>query len=70
MLKNTGWKEINLPNICIFPMDVRFLLSDGTTLTDVCTENTDVGGSGENDPGVIRQRPQISVTLKQAETGS
>jgi hypothetical protein len=37
-----GWKEINLPNIRIFPMDVRSLLPDGTTLTDVHTEITDV----------------------------
>jgi len=36
-------KKINLPNICIFLMDVCFLPPDGTTLTDVCTENREVG---------------------------
>jgi hypothetical protein len=45
-----GGKEINLPNIHIFPMDIRFLLPDGTTLMDVRTENTDVREVGFHPP--------------------
>jgi hypothetical protein len=48
--KKWGLKEINLPNICIFPMDVHFLLPDGTTLTDVHTENMDVREVGSHPP--------------------
>ncbi len=45
-----GWKEINLPNICFFPMDIRLLPPDGTTLTDIRTENTDVREVGFHPP--------------------
>jgi len=49
-LKELGWKETNLPNIRIFPTDICLLPPDGTTLTDVRTENMDVREVGFHPP--------------------
>jgi hypothetical protein len=48
----SGGKEVNLPDIRIFPTDVRFLPLNGTMLTDVRTENTDVREVGFYPPQV------------------
>jgi hypothetical protein len=42
-----GWKETNLPNM---GMDFCFFAPDGTTQTDVLTENTDVREVGFHPP--------------------